>query len=288
MADYFYKDGKKYYKKQSYSHHQKDNCFIETHTLTGSNTTLTFTVPANTSRTIFEDFTNNHNKTLLEFRNLSTSQPMEVTIRTRKSRIPITVTIVAGETRGFQVEDFQSLTLTNNTNINSSISIFIQKTFCICCNNQNDSPNKYYKEQSNSHYQKDNCFIETHTVAGSETTPTENAPLTIMVPSDTSRRVLEDFTNNHNKTLLQISVPEDVFPIEVTIQTRKSPTPIIATLATNETRVFQVEDFQSLTLTNNTDFLNFIEILIKKTFCICCNDRNDSCDEYYRDYECEC
>jgi len=288
MADYFYKDGKKYYKKQSYSHHQKDHCFIETHTLTGSNTPLTFTVPANTSRTIFEDFTNNHNKTLLEFRNLSTSQPTEVTIRTRKSRIPITVTIVAGETRGLQIEDFQSLTLTNNTNINSSIGIFIQKTFCICCNNQNDSRNKYYKEQSNSHYQKDNCFIETHTVAGSETTPTENAPLTIIVPPDTSRRVFEDFTNNHNKTLLQISVPEDAFSIEVTIQTRKSPTPIIATLATNETRVFQVEDFQNLTLTNNTEFLNFIEVLIKKTFCICCNDRNDSCDEYSRDYECEC
>ncbi|MGY0011358.1 exosporium protein D [Bacillus anthracis] len=288
MANYFYKDGKKYYKKQSYTHHPKDNCFIETHTLTGSNTALNFNVPANTTRTAFEDSTNNHNKTLLDFRIPGTSQPIEVTIRTRSSRIPITVTIVAGETRGFQVEDFQSLTLTNNTNINSSIGIFIQKTFCIFCNNQNDSRNKYYKEQSNSHYQKDNCFIETHTVAGSGTTPTENVPLTIIVPPDTSRRVFEDFTNNHNKTLLQISVPEDVFPIEVTIQTRKSSTPIIATLATNETRVFQVEDFQSLTLTNNTEFINFIEVLIKKTFCISCNDRNDSCDEYYRDYECEC
>lgn len=288
MANYFYKDGKKYYKKQSYTHHPKDNCFIETHTLTGSNTALNFNVPANTTRTAFEDSTNNHNKTLLDFRIPGTSQPIEVTIRTRSSRIPITVTIVAGETRGFQVEDFQSLTLTNNTNINSSIGIFIQKTFCICRNNQNDSRNKYYKEQSNSHYQKDNCFIETHTVAGSGTTPTENVPLTIIVPPDTSRRVFEDFTNNHNKTLLQISVPEDVFPIEVTIQTRKSSTPIIATLATNETRVFQVEDFQSLTLTNNTEFINFIEVLIKKTFCICRNDRNDSCDEYYRDYECEC
>ncbi|MGN4808840.1 exosporium protein D [Bacillus cereus group sp. MYBK108-2] len=288
MADYFYKDGKKYYKKQSYTHHQKDNCFIETHTITGSNTALNFNVPANTTRTAFEDSTNNHNKTLLDFRIPGTSQPIEVTIRTRSSRLPITVTIVAGETRVFQVEDFHSLTLTNNTNINSNIGIFIQKTFCICCNNQNDSRNKYYKEQSNSHYQKNNCFIETHTVAGSETTPTENEPLTIIVPPDTSRRVFEDFTNNHNKTLLQISVPGDAFPIEVTIQTRKSSTPITATLATNETRVFQVEDFQSLTLTNNTEFINFIEVLIKKTFCICCNDRNDSCDEYYRDYECEC
>ncbi|HDR7317523.1 exosporium protein D [Bacillus toyonensis] len=288
MADYFYKDGKKYYKKQSYAHHQKDNCFIETHTITGSNTALNFNVPANTTRTAFEDFTNNHNKTLLDLRIPGTSQPIEVTIRTRSSRLPITVTIVAGETRVFQVEDFHSLTLTNNTNINSNIGIFIQKTFCICCNNQNDSRNKDYKELSYSHCQKENCYIETHSIAGSNTTPTENSPLTIIVPPGASRRVFEDFTNNHNKTLIQISVPSDVSSIEVTIRTRRSSTPIIATLVPDETRVFQVEDFQSLTLTNNTEILDFIDILIQKTFCICCNDKNDSCDEYYRDYECDC
>ncbi|PEM53562.1 exosporium protein D, partial [Bacillus wiedmannii] len=36
MANYFYKDGKKYYKNQSHSNDQKNNCFIETHTITGS------------------------------------------------------------------------------------------------------------------------------------------------------------------------------------------------------------------------------------------------------------
>ncbi|MEN1936151.1 exosporium protein D [Paenibacillus sp. 102] len=288
MADYFYKDGKKYYKNQSYSHYQKDNCFIKTHTISGSNSALVFIVPANTSRTAFEDFTNNHNKTLLDFGVPGGSQPIEVTIRTRRSRIPITVTISASENRIFQVEDFQSLTLTNNTNIDSAIGIFIQKTFCICCNNQNDNRKKYYKEQSYSHYQKDNCFIETHTIAGSDTTPTENVPLNIFVPPGASRRVFEDCTNNHNKTLLQVSVPDDALAIEVIIRTRRSPIPIIATLITNETRIFQVEDFQSLTLTNNTEFNAFIDILIQKTFCICCNDKNDSCDEHYRDYECDC
>ncbi|KAB2451739.1 exosporium protein D [Bacillus sp. CH126_4D] len=283
MADYFYKDGKKYYKKQLYTHHQKDNCFIETHTITGSNTALNFNVPANTTRTAFEDFTNNHNKTLLDLRIPGTSQPIEVTIRTRSSRLPINVTIVAGETRVFQVEDFHSLTLTNNTNINSNIGIFIQKTFCICCNNQNDYCKKYYNEPSYSHRQKNNCYIETHTIAGLNTTPTENSPLTIIVPPAASRRVFEDFTNNHNKTLIQISVPSDVSSIEVTIRTRRSPTPIIAILVPGETRVFQVEDFQSLTLTNNTEILDFIDILIRKTFCICCNDNNDSCDEYYHE-----
>ncbi|MEQ3595223.1 exosporium protein D [Bacillus albus] len=285
MADYFYKSGKKYYKKQSYSHHQKDNCFIKTHTITGSNTALNFNVPANTTRTAFEDFTNNHNKTLLDLRIPGTSQPIEVTIRTRSFRLPITVTLVAGETKVFQVEDFHSLTLTNNTNINSNISIFIQKTFCICCNNQNDYCKKYYNEPSYSHCQKDNCYIETHTIAGSNTTPTENSPLTIIVPPRASRRVFEDFTNNHNKTLIQISVPSDVSSIEVTIRTRRSPTPIIATLIPDETRVFQVEDFQSLTLTNNTEILDFIDILIQKTFCICCSDKNDSYDEYYHEYK---
>ena len=67
MANYFYKDGKSIIKTIVHSP-SKDNCFIETHTLTGSNTALNFNVPANTTRTAFEDSTNNHNKTLLDFR----------------------------------------------------------------------------------------------------------------------------------------------------------------------------------------------------------------------------
>ncbi|WP_046959523.1 hypothetical protein [Bacillus wiedmannii] len=146
MADYFYKGGKKYYKKQSYSHHQKDNCFIKTHTITGSNTALNFNVPANTTRTAFEDFTNNHNKTLIQISVASDVSSIEVTIRTRRSPTPIIATLVPDETRVFQVEDFQSLTLTNNTEILDFIDILIQKTFCICCNDKNDSYDEYYHE----------------------------------------------------------------------------------------------------------------------------------------------
>lgn len=90
---------------------------------------LDIIVPANTSRVVFEDSTNNHNKTLLQFRVPGTSTPVVVTIRTRNSRIPITATITTGETRILQVENFESLTVTNNTNINSDIGVFIQKLF---------------------------------------------------------------------------------------------------------------------------------------------------------------
>jgi len=286
MADYFYKDGKKYYKNRSHSYHKKDNCLIETHTVAGSNRPLDIIVPANTSRVVFEDSTNNHNKTLLQFHVPGTSAPIVVTIRTRNSRRPITATIATGETRILQVENFESLTVTNNTNTSSNIGIFIQKTFCICCNDHND----YYKEQSRSLNQKDNCFIETHTIAGSGPPSTGNVPLDIIVPPNTSRAVFEDFTSNHNKTLLQVSVPNDSGSIEVTIRTRGSSRPIIATIVPNEIRIFQVEDFQSLTLTNNSDAFDFIDIFIQKTFCICCNDQNNPCDEcchkYDHDYEC--
>lgn len=96
---------------------------------------------------------------------------------------------------------------------------------------------------------------------------------------------MEDLTINHNKTLLQVSVPNDSGPIVVTIQTRSSNIPINATLVPNETRIFQVEDFQNLTLTNNSDTFDFIDIFINKTFCICCDDQNNPCDECYHEYD---
>ncbi|KEK25713.1 exosporium protein D [Bacillus gaemokensis] len=158
MADYFYKDGKKIYKKryQSHSHHQKDNCFVETHTIAGTGTNLTGNIPlnvflpTNTSRTLFEDFTNNHNKTLLQFFVTGTSAPIGVTIQTRGSRLPITAILSPTETRIFQVEDFQSLILSNATTDDAgSLGVFIQKTFCICCNDRNhrnDYCDEYYSE----------------------------------------------------------------------------------------------------------------------------------------------
>ncbi|TKI81744.1 exosporium protein D [Bacillus mycoides] len=145
MADYFYKDDKKYYKNQSHSDHQKNNCFVETHTIGGSGENLNGNIPTSidlldtTPQTVFEDFTNNHNKTVIQLFVVGMSAPVQVTILTRRSSIPITTTLQPVQTKIFQVEDFQSLTLTKQEGPTSLVSVFIQKTFCICCNNQDDS-----------------------------------------------------------------------------------------------------------------------------------------------------
>ncbi|TKH47254.1 exosporium protein D, partial [Bacillus cereus] len=48
-------------------------------------------------------------------------------------------------------------------------------------------------------------------------------------------------------------------------------------------KIFQVEDFQSLTLTKQEGSTSVVSLFVQKTFCICCNDNNDSCDEYYQE-----
>lgn len=152
MADYFYKDGKKYYKNQSHSDRQKNNCFVETHTIGGSGENLNGNIPTSidllntTPQTVFEDFTNNHNKTLIQLFVVGMSAPVQVTILTRRSSIPITTTLQPVQTKIFQVEDFQSLTLTKQEGPTSVVSLFIQKTFCICCNDSNDSCDEYYHD----------------------------------------------------------------------------------------------------------------------------------------------
>ncbi|EEL50376.1 MULTISPECIES: hypothetical protein [Bacillus cereus group] len=152
MADYFYKDGKKYYKNQSHSNHQQNNCFVETHTIAGSGTNLTGNIPVTislettTPQTVFEDFTKNHNKTLIQLFVVGQSAPVEVTIRTRGSRTPIIATLQPVQTKIFQVEDFQSLTLTRQEGPFTLVTLFVQKTFCICCNNQDNSCDEYYGE----------------------------------------------------------------------------------------------------------------------------------------------
>ncbi|HFJ9496222.1 TPA: exosporium protein D, partial [Bacillus cereus] len=93
MADYFYKDGKKYYKNQAHSDHQKNNCFVETHTIGGSGVNLNGNIPISidlldtTPQTVFEDFTNNHNKTLIQLFVVGMSAPVQVTILTRRSSV---------------------------------------------------------------------------------------------------------------------------------------------------------------------------------------------------------
>ncbi|MFT4142533.1 MAG: exosporium protein D [Bacillus sp. (in: firmicutes)] len=150
MADYFYNHGKKCYKEKSNSEQEKANCTIATHKISGTgvnlngNILLDIFLPPNSTITAFEDFTNNHNKTLLQFFVIGGFPPVTVTIVTRKSSKPIIFTLEAPNTRIVQVEDFKSLSFTNSIDEAGEISIYVEKTFCICCNNQDNSCNKYY------------------------------------------------------------------------------------------------------------------------------------------------
>ncbi|MEJ9227106.1 exosporium protein D [Priestia aryabhattai] len=122
--------------------------FVENHTIEGSGTNLTgniplaIAVPANAvDVNVFEDFTKNHNKTLLQLSAVATG--LTVSIFVRGSRLPISATIPAGSTRAFQVENFERLTVSNpSATTAGTLNAFIQKTFCIGCNNQNKKRNK--------------------------------------------------------------------------------------------------------------------------------------------------
>ena len=134
MADYFYKDGKNIIKPITFQQ-SKNNCFIETHTIAGSaenengNIPVSVFLETTAPQTVFEDFTNNHNKTLIQLFVVGMSAPVQVTILTRRSSVPITTTLQPVQTKIFQVEDFQSLTLTKQEGSTSVVSLFVQKHF---------------------------------------------------------------------------------------------------------------------------------------------------------------
>ncbi|MGR2746406.1 hypothetical protein [Bacillus sp. N6] len=153
MADYFCKDGKKYYKKKekSCNSSNSNNCFIETFTIFGSETTPTsLEIPPGSTITLFENFTNNHNKTLIRF----SFSPVfaafvTLTIRTFNSTTPQTITLTPGDRKTFLFEDVQSITFSNATTANAELSpLFIQQTICICCGESNS----YYYESSDYGY----------------------------------------------------------------------------------------------------------------------------------------
>lgn len=153
MADYFCKDGKKYYKKKDKSCNPSNskNCFIETFTIFGSETTPTsLEILPGSTITLFENFTTNHNKTLIRF----SFSPVfaafvTLTIRTFNSTTPQTITLTPGDRKTFLFEDVQSITFSNATTANAELSpLFIQQTTCICCGNSDS----YYYESSGDNY----------------------------------------------------------------------------------------------------------------------------------------
>ncbi|MDM5199821.1 hypothetical protein QUF79_17545 [Fictibacillus enclensis] len=84
---------------------------------------------------IFEDVTCNHNKTLIDITNL-TAGVITITIRTRGCHRDITEMLSAGLRRVFQVEDFESLTI--NAQVAGGVNVIVQKTFCICCEEEKE------------------------------------------------------------------------------------------------------------------------------------------------------
>ncbi|MBP1933323.1 hypothetical protein [Ammoniphilus resinae] len=116
------------------------HCFIDNHTVSGSIVPYTFFIRAEDDSPIFRDFTLNHNKTLIflhypEFSGTPVPGELGVTINVRGSTTPIVnENIRLGQTRVYQVEDFESLVITNSILAHASIDAYIQKTFCICCN----------------------------------------------------------------------------------------------------------------------------------------------------------
>ncbi|PFA13228.1 hypothetical protein CN373_24495 [Bacillus cereus] len=116
------------------------------------------------------------------------------------------------------------------------------------------------------------CFIDTHSLFNS----------TFVWEGSAEQTVIEDVTCNHNKTLLiltsmdpDVSSGDTAQTIEVTIQTRGCNKPITAVIAPSAIRAFQVENFKKLVVKSLSGPAAAIQIIMQKTFCICCEEKED-------------
>lgn len=118
------------------------------------------------------------------------------------------------------------------------------------------------KENSNTH----NSFVENHTIGST------NSPVLVLLPGGTNHQpVFQNFTNTPNKTLLQLTSAslkgEDPLPLAITIITQSPHNPITARI-TESTRIFHVENFKSLSVSNLNSAQGGLNVFIQKTFCI--------------------
>ncbi|MGF9964121.1 exosporium protein D [Bacillus rhizoplanae] len=118
------------------------------------------------------------------------------------------------------------------------------------------------KDKSNTH----KCFVENHTIGST------NSPVLVLVPGGSSHQpVFQDFTGTPNKTLLQLTSAslkgKDPIPLAITIITKSPRNPITA-IITESTRIFQVENFESLSVSNVSSAQGGLNVFIQKTFCI--------------------
>lgn len=158
---------------------------------------------------------------------------------------------------------------------------------------------------SNFKHKEDQCFVATHTTFMPIVQQCDNTPVTYF----------EDFTDNHNKTIIRVEnlellgVPlasENAAPpqypvsalVTVIIDTRDGKT-IERAIPINPgftaERTFQVEDFCRVSVRCECGGvgLTFVEfdLDIDKTFCICCpNEKDDKrhCDRCGGRVDCGC
>ncbi|KSU82783.1 hypothetical protein GA0061096_3222 [Fictibacillus enclensis] len=132
------------------------NCQVGIHTA-GNDAGFNIVTGLNT---IFEDLTNNHNKTLIDITNLS-PVTLTITIRTRDCHRNITEMLGSGLRRVFQVEDFESLTI--NSPDESTVNVIVQKTFCICCGEEKEeSSSSSFSHRKHQKKEALNAIVATH------------------------------------------------------------------------------------------------------------------------------
>lgn len=121
--------------------------FVETHKFQGfgenetGNIPLTFIINAGDEYVLFEDFTDNHNKTYFQVGSPTLGPEfldnnMLVRVTTDSSETPFEYNVPLSQTRAFQVENVRriSVQLTNlPIFFQRQISFYLEKTFCISC-----------------------------------------------------------------------------------------------------------------------------------------------------------
>ncbi|WP_222928227.1 hypothetical protein [Sutcliffiella horikoshii] len=121
--------------------------FVETHKFQGfgenetGNIPLTFIINAGDEYVLFEDFTENHNKTYFQVGSPTLGPEflddnLLVRVTTDSSEIPLEYNVPLSQTRAFQLENVRGVSVQlNNLPIffQRQISFYLEKTFCISC-----------------------------------------------------------------------------------------------------------------------------------------------------------
>ncbi|MFZ5354007.1 MAG: hypothetical protein ACOZCL_14980 [Bacillota bacterium] len=252
-------------------------CSISTHAIS-----VSIEQPCNGEEvTLFEDFTSNHNKTLISIDSF-TQPPCFITIiiETRKGqRIveeirPLTLQFGVIAQRAFQVEDLKRVAIICDGQAGGVCrgNLFINKTFCICCRKE-----KHKGKFLNKIGSMFNVFKTKKAIASECFTELHEDLISFAQPCDGTRATyFEDYTDNHNKTLVEVSPGSAGCTITVYMATGSGEV-IRRVVEFGTLGSFQVEDLKEVSIecTGNPGLGCTGLIIIRKTFCICC--KGDEC-----------